>query len=40
MDLMDTDLKNIMSTTSAKDILDLDNISDYQDHSKLEAWIT
>ena len=27
MDLMDTDLKDIMSTTSAEDILDLEDIS-------------
>ena len=38
MDLLDTDLKDIMSTTSAEDILDLEDISDYPDHSQLKAW--
>ena len=38
MDLMDADLEDIMSTTSAEDILDLEDISDYLDSGQLEAW--
>ena len=38
MDLIDPHLKDIMSTTSAKDIPDLEDISDHPDHSKLKAW--
>ena len=38
MDLMDTDLKDIMSTTSAKDIPDLEDISVHPDHNQLKAW--
>ena len=38
MDLIDTDLKEIMSTTSADDIPDLKNTSTHPDHSHLEAW--
>ena len=38
MDLMDTDLKDIMSMTSAEEILDLEDISDCPDHSQVEAW--
>ena len=37
MDLMDTDLEDIMSTTSAKDIPDLEDISDCPD-SQHKAW--
>ena len=38
MDLMDADLKDIISTASAEDILDLEDISDCPDHSQLKAW--
>ena len=38
MDLMNTDVEDIMSTTSAKDIPDLEVISDHPDHSQLKAW--
>ena len=38
MDLMDADLKDIMSTTSDEDIPDLEDISDHPDSSQLEAW--
>ena len=38
MDLMDTDPEDIMSTTSEEDILDLEDVSDYPDHSQLKAW--
>ena len=38
MNLMDTDLEDIMSTTSAEDILDLEDISDHPNHSLLKAW--
>ena len=38
MDLMDTDLEDIMSTTSAKDIPDLEDISDCPDHNQFIAW--
>ena len=38
MDLMDTDLEDIMSTTSVKDIPYLEDISDCPDHSHLKAW--
>ena len=35
---MDTDLEDIMLTTSAKDIPDLEDISDHPDHSQPKAW--
>ena len=38
MDLMDTYLKDIMSTASAEDILDLEDISYHPDHRQLKAW--
>ena len=38
MDLMDTDLEDIMSTTSAKDIPELEDISEHPDHSQAKPW--
>ena len=38
MDLMDTDLEDIMSTTSTEDIPYIEDISDCPDHSQLKAW--
>ena len=38
MDLMDADLEDIMSTTSAENNMDLEDISAYPDSSQLKAW--